>query len=262
MKTKYLDIFLLSAIIVFTAKIAFAEGWIVERHKYYSLHFTKADLKWKKEYIDIVNSGIKSVETFFNSSFRKQFDIYIHPNRKSLDSQWQKDWKSPDFKSECWMVASGVAVKMDLLSPRIWNKETCEHKYADKEETMRLITHELFHVYHGQLNASPDFGEVFDVDWFVEGLATYASGQCGSERITEIKKAMLNNELPKSLNNFWTGKYRYSLSGSVVMYIDKTYGRDKLKELLKFNKKEELLNFLKTDEATLLKEWKSFIQNQ
>jgi hypothetical protein len=40
--------------------------------------------------------------------------------RKALASAWQQDRNYPDFQSECWMVASGVAHQMDLLSPSAW----------------------------------------------------------------------------------------------------------------------------------------------
>lgn len=261
MKARHLLFISICVMIINTGWIIWHSAWITETHKNYSFNYTTADLKWKNEYVGIIDKGVNSVETFFHASFEKKFDIYIHPNRKSLNSQWQKDWNMPDFKSDCWMVASGVAGKMDLLSPATWNKEACEHSYENKIETERLITHELVHVFHGQLNESPDFSQTDNIDWFVEGLATYASGQCDSKRIEEIKKAISDNELPILLNDFWTGKYRYGLSGSMVMYIDKKYGRDKLKKLLRFNKKVELFNLLKITEKNLLNEWKTYIQN-
>ena len=164
----------------------------------------------------------------------------------------------PDFKSECWMVAGGVASKLDLISPKNWDKEACEHVYADSSKTQNLITHELFHVYHGQLNPSPDFSETCDIDWFVEGFATFASGQCDSLRIADVKNAIAENNIPDSLSKFWSGKLRYGLSGSVVMFLDAKYGRKKLLELLKFNRKAELLAALGISEDELLKEWKGF----
>lgn len=85
------------------------------------------------------------------------------------------------------MVASGIATKLDMISPKMWDKESCEHQYAETKKHNSSL-HELVHVYHGQLNASPDFSNVEGIDWFVEGLATYASGQCDSLRIAEIKK--------------------------------------------------------------------------
>jgi len=158
------------------------------------------------------------------------------------------------------MVASGVANKLDLISPVTWDNEACEHIYSDKIKTQQLITHELIHVYHGQLNTSPDFSDVTGIEWFVEGIATYASGQCDSIRIAEIKKSVLNNTIPMSLDKFWTGNLRYGLSGSMVMYIDYKYGRVRLKELLKFNRKSEILTHLGITEPILLSEWKNYIE--
>ncbi len=159
------------------------------------------------------------------------------------------------------MVASGVASKLDMLSPKLWDKEACEHIYSETKKTQQLITHELVHVYHGQLNVSPDFSNVEGIDWFIEGLATFASGQCDSLRIAEVKKANTNNKIPESLANFWTGNIKYGLSGSVVMFIDYKYGRTKLKELLSLNKKTEILSVLKTTELELLNEWKKYIHH-
>lgn len=236
------------------------ENWINEKHRGYILTYTSVDTKNKDEYVRLVENGLLAVKTFFNSPYKKQFDIYVHPDRHSLDSTWQKDWGMPDFKSECWMVASGVASKLDVISPKRWDKEACEHKYGDASKTQQLITHELFHVFHGQLNASPDFSNVEGIDWFVEGLATHASGQCDSLRMSEVKKAILENKIPGELDKFWTGKLKYGLSGSVVMFIDTKYGRPKLLELLPFNRKSDMLAALKTTESDLLVEWRKFIQ--
>jgi hypothetical protein len=204
------------------------DNWIIEKQKGYSIFYTRADKQGKEGYKKLISNGANSVISFFTSPYKKDFDVYMHPNRHSLDSTWQKDWKMPDFKSECWMVASGVADRLDAISPRLWATESCEHNYADKIKSQQLITHELFHVYHAQFNTSPDFSDAAGIDWFVEGLATYASGQCDSTRIAGIKNAIVKNTVPKSLDKFWTGKLKYGLSGSVVMYIDKKYKRAKL----------------------------------
>ena len=260
MKSKHL---LLIAVFSATTYISWKPvdtNWITEKHKGFNLLYTSSDQNNKEEYLKFVENGQVSVKGFFNSSYNKQFDIYIHPNRHSLDSTWRKDWNMPDFKSECWMVASGTATKLDMISPRRWDNEACEHVYSETRKTQQLITHELIHVYHGQQNASSDFSNVEGLDWFVEGLATYASGQCDSSRISEIKKAISENKTPKGLSDFWTGKLKYGLSGSVVMFIDNKYGRTKLIELLPFNKKSDLLSTLKTTEPELLVEWRKYIQ--
>lgn len=159
------------------------------------------------------------------------------------------------------MVASGVATKLDLLSPAQWKEEACEHTYEDKAKSQQLITHELVHVFHGQWNKSPDFSEVEQLDWWVEGLATYASGQCDQQRMDEVRRALTENNVPSTLDKFWSGKNRYGQSGSVILYIDQHYGRKKLIELLPLTKKTELLATLNVSEEQLLKDWKNFVQH-
>ena len=228
------------------------DKWINEKQNGYSLFYTTADKKNIEEYNVYFENGKRTVEEFFQATFDTEFDIYIHPDRISLDSAWQKDWGMPEFKSQCWMVASGVADKLDLISPKMWDSLSCEHSYSDTLNTQRLITHEFVHVYHGQQNASPDFSDVSGIDWFVEGLAVYVSGQCDSIRISQVKEAISENKVPESLENFWTGNLRYGLSGTVVMYLDKEFGREKLTSLLKYNHIEKLLVSLGTDESKIV----------
>lgn len=159
------------------------------------------------------------------------------------------------------MVASGVSTKLDVLSPLSWDKEACEHRYADEMKTQQLFAHELVHVFHGQHNPSPDFSNTDRIDWFIEGLATFASGQCDSDRIASVKKALTANETPASLDNFWKGNLKYGLSGSMVMYLDAQYGRNKLKELLGYTTKEEVLNALGTSEADIMTGWSDYLRS-
>jgi hypothetical protein len=238
-----------------------ASEWRMEEHDSYRLHYQVAEPGEISTYRNLIQTGVENVEKFMKSEFNSSFEVYIHPNRLSIDQTWQQDWNYPEFKSECWMVTSGIANKMDLLSPGRWEDEACEHIASETEETGRLITHELFHVYHGQRNASPDFSELCGLDWFAEGFATYASGQCDPQRMGEVKKAIKNGNAPDALDNFWEGKLRYGLSGSVVMYIDQTFGRVKLADLLVFNQKTEVLESLGLTEEKLLEEWEAFIKN-
>ena len=62
------------------------------------------------------------------------------------------------------MVPSGIGKRVDLISPKTWDTKSCEHHYADKLSTQMLITHELVHVYHRQLNVSSDFIDVDKID--------------------------------------------------------------------------------------------------
>lgn len=234
--------------------------WIIEKQNGYSLFYTTFDNQNIREYKVYFEAGKKTVEDFFQTPFNTEFNIYIHPNRASIDSTWQKDWNMPEFKSQCWMVASGEAQKIDILSPKMWDSLSCEHSYSNALKTQRLITHELVHVYHGQQNVSPDFSNVSGIDWLVEGLATYASGQCDSVRISEVQKALSENKIPDTLDNFWTGNLKYGLSGTVVMYLDNKYGREKMIGLLKFNNIEDVLRSLGVTESEIMNGWKHYME--
>lgn len=235
------------------------QGWKQSKHALYQIHYPTSQQADIAEYERQLESGIRSVQTFFGTPFANGFSVFVHPTRQSLDSAWQKDWNMPDFKSECWMVASGIATKLDIIAPRQWDRLSCEHKYADREKTQQLITHELVHVYHGQHNGSPDFSAVEGIDWLVEGLATYVSGQCDPSRISGVKKRVAEHLVPAGVDDFWKGNDKYGLSGTLVMYVDHQYGRQKLISLLPFTNKAAVLASLGITESTLLAGWQSYI---
>jgi len=244
------------SVVLFTAML-YQNSWISIKQKGYSVMYTKADNAHISEYLPFFEDGKSTVEGFFQTPFSSYFHIYIHPTRTSLDNTWQKDWNLPSFTSECWMVASGTAKKLDVISPKKWDSLACEHSYVQRLKVKRLLTHELVHVYHGQKNTSPDFSETMGIDWFVEGLAVYVSGQLDSDRLNRLKTFLKNNPgSPPTLNHFWKGKNKYGLSGSMVKYIDKKYGRDKLYELLSYNTLDSLLSSLNISEIRLIQQWK------
>jgi len=176
-----------------------------------------------------------------------------------LTEVWRRDWNAPDFESECWMVASGTASKLSLLSPRTWKSEACEHNPDDARDTRLVVTHELVHVFHGQNNPNPNFDAMDDVGWFVEGLATYASGQLDGSKLAAAREAVEKGKAPDALENAWSGKYRYDVSGSIVKYIDLKFGRKTLLKMLKGTSEKELLGMLNVSETGLLVGWKDFV---
>jgi hypothetical protein len=247
--------------IIWAGYVFFPIEWKSWKGSSFTMNYTVEDERTYKKYTEWISEGQQNTEKFFDQKFNQSFSVYLHPTRQSLDEQWQKDWQMPDFKSECWMVASGVATKLDLLSPRVWDSQSCEHTEADVKASRELITHELVHVFHGQQNASPDFSTADGIDWLVEGLATYASGQLNEAKLKEVKSALAEGKVAIDLSKFWTGKMKYGLSGSMVMYVDKAFGRKKLKSLLTFATKNEILNSLGVSETELLIGWKKFIED-
>jgi Peptidase of plants and bacteria len=160
------------------------------------------------------------------------------------------------------MVASGVADRMVILSPRVWKTQAAEHDPADAEHIRELIAHELVHVYHGQHNPRPDFDGMDDSGWFVEGLAVYVSGQLERSHRTAARDALKVGKAPTRLADAWSGRYRYGVSGSMVEFVDKRYGRDVVKRLLAVVSNEEALKLLNTTEGEFLEAWKGRVSAQ
>lgn len=229
------------------------------KNKGFDLRYTAQDETEIKHYLLLLTAGKQQVEAYFGAKFAQPFLVTVHQDRAALDSCWQERWKMPEFHSECWMVASGESTYLDLLSPKSWAEFACEHRWEDQVASARLIAHEMTHVFHGQHNASPDFSDTDRIDWFVEGLAVCVSGQCDSVRLAGLKNWLKEHPAPSSLDQFWTGKQKYGLSGSVVLYLEQKLGRKKLFQVLVFNKKDQLLNALGITEAELLKGWKAWL---
>src|SRR5262245_38181116 len=95
-----------------------------------------------------LQQGQQKVERFFGEPFRKPFQVEVFPDRAAFDNYFRKRWKVP--KTESWMVASGVADRLAILSPRVWKTQAAEHDPADTNHIRDLLAHELVHVYHGQ----------------------------------------------------------------------------------------------------------------
>ena len=97
------------------------------------------------------------------------------------------------------------------------------------------------------------------IGWFVEGVATYVSGQVDEARLARAHEAITNGKAPERLSDAWSGPYRYAVAGTLVEYIDETYGRSALKQLMRLSTQEEILGLLGVSEEGLIASWKSSI---
>ena len=197
------------------------------------------------------------IEAFFGAPFRDPVRVTIAPDRAAFDAAMPAEWGMTP--TQCWMVGVGVADWFAVLSPAAWAEEACEHDPENAEELQDLITHELVHTYHGQNNPTRDFTGMDDLGWFVEGLATYASGQMAHSHAGDAEAAIAEGAVPADLETAWSGKYRYGVSGSMVAYIDAAYGREVLVSLLDATGEDELLGRLGLSEAEFLSAWQAWV---
>jgi hypothetical protein len=200
------------------------------------------------------NESLKAIQLFFGAQFPDQVHFHLVSERADFDVAVKRFGLSP---SQCWMVGVGTADLMVLLSPSAWAKQACEHDPNDSGATRQLVAHELIHVYHGQFNPTRDFSGVDDLDWFVEGLAVFGSGQLTKERLDRMQAAVDSNQIPSTLSTIWTGPNRYAFAGSLVRYVDQTWGRATIVRLLQVRSSKEALEVLRTDEKSLLGGWQA-----
>ena len=204
-----------------------------------------------------IEQGRQRVERFFGRPFQQAIVVEVVPDRAALDEYFRKRWKVP--KTEAWVVAAGVADRMVILSPRVWKTQAAEHDPSEVEHVREIIAHELVHVYHGQSSPRPDFDGMDDCGWFVEGVAVYVSGQLERSHRTADRDALKAGKAPTRLADAWSGRYRYGVSGSMVEFVDRRYGRDVVKRLLAVVTNEKALKLLGTTEDGFLEAWRAHV---
>ncbi len=196
------------------------------------------------------------VTAFWSGSFPESVNVIVAADRSLFDAEIPPEW---GLKSQCWMVGLGVADFLLYLSPSAWPNEACEHDPTDAQHVLDIAAHELAHVYHGQTNRTRDFTGAEEVGWFVEGLAVVVAGQLNRNRYSDPAVAIQEGAAPEKLQDAWSGQYRYAISGSIVDYIDKNYGRDTLYDLMAATTQVEILDALGISEQQLLADWRSWV---
>lgn len=206
----------------------------------------------EKQVAKHVDTGMETVSKFFGTRFPSAFEVEIFANRAALDKAIKDRWNMPP--TEKWMVASGGSANLFVLSPRVWKIEATGHDGDDPKHVQEIVTHELTHVYHGQVCPKKDFDGMEKSAWFIEGLATYVAGQLEG-RHNSAEQAIRSGKAPKTLEAAWSGDFRYGVAGSMVRYVDRKYGRSKLIGLLKLGDNAAILKSLGVTETQFMKGW-------
>lgn len=205
-----------------------------------------------REYID---DGIANTVEFFERDYPAAFTVHLMPDRQAFTAFFRERWGIEE--TQCWWVAAGMGDTLVMLSPRVWREQACEHDGDDAGHVRLIVWHELVHVFHGQHNPSLD--ELEEIGWFVEGLAVHASGQLNERHAGAARQAIESSAAPARLEDGWTGKYRYGVSGSLVAYIEAMHGRHALYSLLTVTSESELLRHLDTTEEEFLDGWQRWV---
>ena len=99
-------------------------------------------------------------------------------------------------------------------------------------------------------------GEDGETAFVKDSAGQVVKSKLDEKRLQRIRQLVRDGKTPITLDDFWKGQEKYGLSGSIVAFIDKKYGREKLFGLLKLINKQDTLNSLGLSEEQLLKEWR------
>lgn len=192
--------------------------------------------------------------------FSETVAVRILPDRKEFSAALREAWGLQD--TACWMVGGADDHVLYLLSPAVWGEEACDHDPGDDLHRRMLVAHEAVHVFHGQVNPGEDLGLLEDLGWFIEGLATYVSGQFDRSHAVRAREAVASSAAPERLDQAWSGPFRYGVAGSMVAFIDHHWGRQTLRDALMVTSQSALLNLLGTTEPAFLRDWKNWLRNR
>lgn len=212
--------------------------------------------------VDAVRADLRLAEERIErvlGAFHDTVSVRIFPSREGFTAALRDAWGLTE--TACWMVGAADDHVLYLLSPAVWGEEhVCEHDPKDDLHRRMLIAHELVHVYHGQANPSPDVGLLEDLGWFTEGLATYVSGQFESSHAARAREAVVAGSVPERLAQAWSGPYRYSVTGSMVNFIDQRWGRSILREAMSTTSQAALLTLLGVTETEFIRTWRQWVR--
>lgn len=198
----------------------------------------------------------KLISKFFGIGFQNPVTLVLCKDRAAFDAELKRQWGMGT--TERWMVGAAGASKAFFLSPDAWAKEADEHNPNNPVEIERIVAHELTHSFHAQSSPSKDLDGMDGMAWFVEGLATYVSGQLDAARLKGLPKPS-ESSFPKSLADVWKGRARYGLAGSLAKYVDGKWGRPTLLKLLTATTNEAALKVVRVSDAELIEGWKAWL---
>lgn len=198
-----------------------------------------------------------ALEDYFKHPFSRPVTATVLPDRAAFDAATPPAWGIAP--SQCWMVGVGAADRLLLLSPAAWATEACDHKPDDADEARSILRHEMAHVYHGQHNPTGDFTGMDEAGWFVEGLAVLTSGQLDERRMAQARAAVAEGKGPAALADAWSGPARYGVGGSLVQFIDATWGRAMLFDLMGETSNAGILARLGLSEREFLTRWQAWL---
>jgi hypothetical protein len=206
-----------------------------------------------------VRSSVERVTAFVGLPYVSALEVVVYPDHAQLDTRVREIWSIPaTIALDCRAVGSAARTGIYILSPRVWPSEACGLPNTP-DLVMGAVAHELVHALHIQQQRAQQPAEPLFVStrWILEGLAVYASGQSEREFAPQAPSRFAAGFAPKTFQELYDDSAFYGLAGSLVKYIDVTYGRAKLRRLITARSNADALAAVGLTESELLGAWRA-----
>jgi len=200
--------------------------WLDSTHKwqtvtsdFINLHWYSGDNTFAQDLLNAAETGLALLQNEAGLQPVNPINLYIYANTSDMQDAilYEPSWTGGQAFPEYDIVIIGISER-DLD----WGRTT--------------IAHELTHVLVGHLTFSC-LGEV--PTWLNEGLAVYSEGSLDPNSEAQLNEAIKTDQLlpVRSLSGGFSevpsrAYLSYSQSYSIVKYLIKTYGQDKMNSLL------------------------------
>ena len=224
------------------------------------VEFVEQDRALVPEVLSAVNEAVAWLSGYFGIQDVPAIRTILTPGRSEFDRCVREVLRIEiEVPSNPVRVGQPQRTDLVLLSPSAWEKEV--HKFT-LGSFRRLIAHEVAHIIEEHL--SPNIERL--PRWWSEGLAMYTSGQWQErDTIQKVLSSLEANALP-SISEMQDGpisshgvKLCYTWGWALVMYVDKTLGRDMVIRVVRECEDGDVLGVLGQSQQSFEAGWKQWL---
>lgn len=211
--------------------------------KWITVYYEQEDIA-AKDVFDYADSTTEVIAKKLGFSERPDVNVYIYDHQETMQTK-KYGYIAPILGLD-WYIGDNIGTNVILTSPANPGKM---HTYDNNKYA---VLHEIVHAYVSVMNENIDL-------WLTEGVALYLSNgepfyreYIESYGMPTYQDTCSNNPLAFSD----CGGYAYA--HTYIEFIDKTYGWDKVLDLLETENYEECFGKSKKE---IYDEWVNYIQN-
>jgi hypothetical protein len=215
--------------------------------EHFKFNSKKQDKECLKDLSDALEDNYKRITSDLHINLNRKVDVYIYSD---LDT-YHKAINQPDAPK--WAVGNA-----DPSSGTIHMVNPLNGDGRPYSDFMKVIIHEFTHVVVINMNSN-----IYSIPlWLSEGIATYEAKQYSGNEVKSISPklgATPLKDLESDYINFGN-KSGYQISYSVVEYMIKNYGYDKVIDYIKYP--DQVEKILGVSKEELQKNWLDYVNSK